>query len=277
MASTELTVIEPGGFLALNHDLDEVTGFIEDNLSGQEVTEFDLKRISVPSGKATKYRWELPTLEGSEAVDEITGIIVFQKQTRQFWPRSIDDGGGNVPPSCSSPDGKVGFGKQWATKDDIDPPGEPRQLDCKACPKSQFGSDGGRGQACKQSASLFLLMETGFLPAVVSVPPTSLRSLKHYMLGLADVGIRYDQVVTTLALEKDSNAGGTEYAVIVPRLGGRLDPDDAVKARAYGAALRPQFEAVATQMVTEPAVPMGDAGMGDGPSDPDERTEPIAP
>jgi hypothetical protein len=245
MASTELAVVEPGGYLALNHDLDEVTGFIEDNLAGQEVTEFDLTRLSVPSGKATTYRWEIPTLEGSEAVDEIAGIIVFQKQTRAFWPQSIDDGGGSVPPSCSSPDAKVGFGKQWATREDPDPDGEPRQLICKQCPKSQPGSDGGRGQACKQQAQLFLLMETGFLPAVVSVPPTSLKSVKKYMMHLSNAGIRFDQVVTTFALEKTTNQGGIDYALIVPRLGGRLDPDEAAKARAYGAQLRPTFEQVA--------------------------------
>lgn len=253
MASTELATVEPGGYLALNHDLDEVTGFIEDNLAGQEVTEFDLTRLSVPSGKATKYRWEVPTLEGSDTIEELAGIIVFQKQTRSFWPMSIDDGGGNVPPSCSSPDGKVGFGKQWATKDDPDPEGEPRQLVCAQCPKSQFGSDGGRGQACKQQAALFLLMETGFLPAVVSVPPTSLGEIKKYMLALANAGIRYDQVVTRFGLEKKQNAGGTDYALIVPKLGGRLDPAEAAKARAYGAQLKPTFEQVAQAVATEPA------------------------
>jgi hypothetical protein len=152
----------------------------------------------VPSGKAQKYRWEIPTLEGSEAVDEISGIIVFQKQTRAFWPQSIDDGGGNVPPSCSSPDAKFGFGKQWATREDPDPDGEPRRVACAQCPNAQFGSDGGRGQACKQTSQLFLLMETGFLPAVVQVPPTSLGAVKKYMLALANAGVRYDQVVTTL-------------------------------------------------------------------------------
>jgi hypothetical protein len=248
--------IEPGGYLALNHDLTEVAGFIEDNLGGQDVTEFDLTRLSVPSGKATKYRWEVPTLDDSETVDELAGIIVFQKQTRAFWPMSIDDGGGNVPPSCSSPDAKVGFGKQWATREDPDPDGEPRQLACAQCPKSQFGSDGGRGQACKQQAQLFLLMQTGFLPVVVSVPPTSLSEVRKYMVKISSAGMRYDQVVTRFALEKKQNAGGTDYALIVPKLGGFLDEDEAAKARAYGEQLKPTFEQVA-QAVAETPVSSG--------------------
>lgn len=245
MATTDLTTIEPGGFLALTSSIDDVRAFIDANLAGQDINEFDLTRITVPSGKATKYRFEIPTLEGSEAVDEIQGIIVFQKQTRAYWPLSIEDGGGNIPPSCSSPDAKIGYGKFWATREDPDPDGEPRQQACAQCPQSQFGSDGARGQACSQNGQLFLLMETGFLPAVVQVPPTSLGSVKKYMLALANAGVRFDQVLTVLALEKKANAGGIEYAQIVPRLGGRLDPDTAQRARAYGEALRPTFEAAA--------------------------------
>jgi len=241
--SKRLAEIAPGGFLALNHDLDEVTGFIEANLSGQEVTEFDLTRLSVPSGKAQKYRWEVPTLAGSEMRDELAGIIVTQKQTRAFWPSSIDDGGGNTPPSCSSPDARVGFGKQWATASDPDPDGEPRQLICKQCPHSQFGSDGKRRQACKQMGQLFLLLDTGFLPSVIQVPPTSLGEVKRYMLALANSGLRYDEVATLIGLDKRSNQDGTDYALIVPRLGAKLDPDTSTRARAYGDMMRPQFDA----------------------------------
>jgi hypothetical protein len=258
LASTDITTVDAGGYLALNHDLVELKSFIEDNLAGQDVSEFDLQRLNVPSGKAQTYRWEVPTLEGSEAVSEISGIIVFQKQTRAFWPQSIDDGGGNVPPSCSSPDAKFGFGKQWATREDPDPDGEPRRVACAQCPNAQFGSDGGRGQACKQTSQLFLLMETGFLPAVVQVPPTSLGAVKKYMLALANAGVRYDQVVTTLRLEKKANAGGTEYAQIAARLGGRLDPETAQRARAYGETLRPTFEAAAAAPIqTAGDVPNG--------------------
>lgn len=256
MPSTEITVVEAAGFVALNNDLDTVAEFIESNLAGQEVTEFDLTRLSVPSGKAQKYRWEVPTLDGSDVVDEIQGIIVSQKPSRGYWPLSIDDGGGNNPPVCASADGKIGYGKQWATKADPDPEGEPVALKCSECPNARFGSDGGRGQACKQSTSLFVIMETGFLPAVVSVPPTSLASVKKYMLALANAGIRFDQVVTVFGLEKDSNAGGTEYAVIKPKMGGRLDPDAAEKAKAYGAMLAPTFERVAREQAAATASPV---------------------
>jgi hypothetical protein len=262
LASTDITTVDAGGYLALNYDLVELKSFIEDNLAGQDVSEFDLQRLNVPSGKAQTYRWEVPTLEGSEAVSEISGIIVFQKQTRAFWPQSIDDGGGNVPPSCSSPDAKFGFGKQWATREDPDPDGEPRRVACAQCPNAQFGSDGGRGQACKQTSQLFLLMETGVLPAVVQVPPTSLGAIKKYMLALANAGVRYDQVVTTLGLEKRANAGGTEYAQIAARLGGRLDPETSQRARAYGETLRPTFEAAATAPIQTPDQPPPAAGNG---------------
>lgn len=264
MATTDIAVIEAAGFVALNSDLDEVAALIEENLGGQEVTEFDLTRLRVPSGKATVPRWEVPTLEGSDVVPEISGIIVSQKPTRGYWPLSIDDGGGGLPPVCQSPDGKVGFGKQWATKADPDPEGEPVALKCADCPLSKFGTDEqGRGQACKQSSSLFLVMETGFLPAVVAVPPTSLGAIRKYMFALSNAGIRYDQVLTVFGLTKASNGVGTEYAEIVPRMGGRLDPDAHARAKAYGQMLAPTFERVAREQA---AAAM--ASMGDPPAEP---------
>jgi hypothetical protein len=267
VATTDIVVIEASGFVALNSDLDEVAALIEENLGGQEVTEFDLTRLSVPSGKAAKYRWELPTLEGSDVVDEVSGIIVSQKASRGYWPLSIDAGGGGNPPVCSSPDGRIGFGKQWATKADPDPEGEPVALKCADCPLSKFGTDEqGRGQACKQSSSLFLIMETGFLPAVVSVPPTSLAAIRKYMFRLSNAGIRYDQVVTTFGLEKASNSGGTEYAEIAPRMGGRLDPDAHERAKAYGAMLAPTFERVAREQAAAAMAAMGDPPPAPAPA-----------
>jgi hypothetical protein len=238
--STDIVVIEPGGFVALNHDLDDVAALIEDNLGDEEVGEFNLSRITFPSGKPP-YRWEIPTLTGSAPQDTFDGIIILKKQTRAFWPVSIDDGGGNTPPSCSSPDARRGYGKQWATKLDPDPAGDPRLVVCKQCPNSQFGSDGGRGQACQQKAQLFVLVENGLLPTVVSIPPASLKPLTNYMMALANAGIRHTDVVTTFGLGETANAGGTAHALLRLELAGRLAPDDVERARGYAAMAKDTF------------------------------------
>lgn len=242
MATTELALIEPSGFLALHTDLANVTEVIEENLGGQDVNERDLVRLTVPSGDAKVYRWEVPTLDGSDAVEEISGVIVHKTQTRQFWPVPLEEGGGGQPPSCSSPDARIGFGKPWATKANPDPEGEPERRVCKTCPNAQFAPGGGP-QPCSERANLFLLMETGYLPAVVSVPPTSLKPLKQYMMALSNAGVPYISVVTAFTLEK-SESNGTPHAVIKPRRVGPLSPEAIAAAKAYAAALRPQFEAI---------------------------------
>lgn len=251
MATTALAVYDDDQrFPALANDLEEVVDFIHENLDGQELTARDLPRLTVPSGNAVTYRWDVPTLEGSEALDEISGVIIFKARNRAWWPGKPEETGGNVPPSCSSADAITGIGKQWATIDNLDPDdGPPRQIPCKQCPHSQFGSaPDGRGQACKETLQVFLLQEgAGFLPTAVAIPPTSLQGVKKYLLSIANAGLRFDQVVTTLALDKTQNSGGTAYAVVVPRLGGRLSPELAAKAAAYGAALKPQLQAVAVE------------------------------
>jgi len=150
MPSTNIATSDAGAYLALNHSTDEIQAIVADNLAGQQIGEFDLPRVAIPAGGGT--RWEVPGPGGSEALDEISGILVFVKQTRAYWKN--DDVTGD-PPDCSSPDGRIGHGS---------PGGE-----CATCPMAQFGSDGKRGQACKQQAVWFLLREDSFLPLVVGL------------------------------------------------------------------------------------------------------------
>lgn len=275
MATTELAVIEPSGFVALAAPPREVLDIIQDNLGGQDLTERDLTRLTMPSGRAQRYRWEVPTLEGdSDAVEEVRGIVVLHKPTRGYWPLSIDEGGSGNPPSCSSQDGKVGRGKPWATKDDPYPEGDDRKQLCAECPHSQFGSaPDGRGQACSQRTMIFVLAETGFLPFVIGAPAKSLQPFRRYMMALGNQGIHYASVVTGFKLRKDSNQQGIEHAVLEPYLAARLDPAAVEAAKTYAAALRPQFEAVAADFgdVGQPPVPPAPAPAA--AVEPDESTE----
>jgi hypothetical protein len=189
MATTDLATIQPGGFLALTHSTGEIQAIIGDNLAGQDVGEFDLPRVTMPAGGGT--RWEIPGLAGTESSETLTGILVYTRQTRAYWPSKDVTGD---PPQCASRDGQVGIG---------DPGGE-----CRTCPHAQFGSDGQRGQACKQQSQWFLLRADSFLPVVLGLPPTSLKAAKQYMLALAGAGIRYFEVVTDIGLERDQNLDG---------------------------------------------------------------------
>lgn len=249
MASKELARIEPGGYLALNQDPAEVLAIIDENIGGQEVGEFDLPRIKVPSGGART--WEIPALGGGVDSEQVLeGIVVHFKLTRAYWPPEQENG---TPPACRSDNGIIGIG---------DPGGQ-----CKTCPLAQFGSavdekTGAQrpGQACNAKEIWFMLRPGSFLPVVVALPATSLKAAKQYRIGaLGSSGMRMAQVVTAIELEPARNADG-DYAVAKPKVAGLLTPDEAKAAMDYAATLRPIFEAAAAAINTE------DAGAGQPPA-----------
>jgi hypothetical protein len=187
----------------LNHTPKEIGAIIADNLGGEQLTEFDLARVKVPSGGGTT--WEVPTLGGLEPTKALTGVLVHFKRTRAYWAPDADSG---TPPQCRSegPDlTAVGTGD----------PGGP----CITCPHAEFGTavdDSGRpapGQACNSKEIWFLLREGDYLPIVLALPATSLKAAGAYRKRtLGGVGIRYSSVVTSISLTATKNAKGDSYA-----------------------------------------------------------------
>ena len=225
-APTELMV------LSSEASLETVQEAISEHVGVGGITEFAFDRIKIPSGGGLSFT--VNTLEGEEMVKSITGVIVLARDARAYWEQSMEEGGGNQPPDCHSNDGSVGIGN----------PGG----DCAKCPFSQFGSDtkvvkgvtvAGKGQACKAIRGLFLLTGNSLLPTVLSLPPTSLKAIKQYMLRLAGQGVPYWSVYTKIGLEKSKNDGGVEYAKATFTFVGKLSPDQKEKAKAYSAMLKP--------------------------------------
>lgn len=227
MASTALAAgdpFEPGRFLAFNHAAAEIAEIIADNFGGEQPTEFDLARVKVPSGGGTT--WEVPTLGGLEPTKTLTGVLVHFKRTRAYWAPEAETG---TPPQCRAegPDlVAVGIGD----------PGGP----CISCPHAQYGSaiddkgDPAPGQACNAKEVWFLLREGDFLPIVLPLPATSLKTAGAYRKQtLGGVGIRYSSVVTQVTLSATKNAKGDSYAVIAATVVGRLTEDEAARAKEY--------------------------------------------
>ena len=68
----------------------------------------------------------IATLEGEESAKTVEGIIVGWRPARIYWKKGLNEGGGKLPPDCTSIDGFIGIG---------DPGGA-----CATCPFSKFGS-----------------------------------------------------------------------------------------------------------------------------------------
>jgi hypothetical protein len=243
MASTELTVTEPGGYLALNSSPSELQAIIAANLGGDEIGEFDLPRVKIPAGGGRT--WEIPGPTGTDSIQELQGVLVHFKRTRAYWPNEDPDGS---PPQCRSADGVIGVG---------DPGGQ-----CRRCPLSQFGAAGER-PACQEKEVWFLLREGLVLPLVLILPATSLRAAKNYRIGtLAAAAIPAPSVVTSLRLEADRNRDGQAFSRAVPSIAARLSDEEAQRARAYADAFRPLFDATAAAVTTETDVTAAPNGKG---------------
>lgn len=179
----------------------ELFELIDINLGGGSFDEFDLPRIRVPSG-GTKY-WSIPTIDGEEPAESVEGIIIYFKDVRAWWPKAEPTAS---PPQCRSNDGTTGMGKRW--EDDDEGPHS-----CDKCPYSQFGSDpkGSRGQWCKQMRALFIVRENSFLPTVIFLPPTSLKSCRQYFMRILDAGYAYTDLISALTLKEMQNDEGQKY------------------------------------------------------------------
>jgi hypothetical protein len=235
----ETALAKVDNYLALQADGGDVAEILKGNLGGTTLTPFDLDRVTVPTGGGQT--WEITDLdEGSVAVKALTGIILHAAPARSYWATGLDEGGAPQPPDCISYDLVRGIGN----------PGG----DCGTCQFNEWNSDpkGARGKACGERRFLFMLRPDSYLPLVVQVPPSSIKAVNQYFLRLAGKGTPYHAVVTSLGLEKTTQAGGgLAYSRVVPSLAGRLSPQDMAKVKSIADALKPMFGQAAQRLTQE--------------------------
>ena len=165
-------------------------------LEGESLSPWDLPEITVPAGGGTT--WELATVDGDISEKEIVGVILDVQRVRQYYAAKFD--GGSAPPDCASADGITGVGS----------PGG----DCATCPLAQWGSAENNSQACGERRHVLLLTAHSNLPVFFNVPPSSIRSLKQYLMGLASRAVVL-QVTTKVSLAKAKSGTGIEYSKAV--------------------------------------------------------------
>ncbi len=255
-ASTELVPLSEYRALANGAD---AAALIRETLAGQEVSEFDLTRVRIPSGGATTF--EVPSRIGDDvATKRLEGVILFDTKARAYWENPYS--GGSEPPSCSSNDGEHAEPRETeeggapnipATEDP-----DTGKLLCHTCRFNEYGTatrEGGgkgKGKACRETRQVFLLTPGRMLPTVLVLPPTSIRPFSGYLLGLADEGVNWRNVVTAVTLIKKSG-DGPDYSQAVFQPGEALDPTMAEQVAAYRAASEPTFMRYARETGVEEA------------------------
>jgi len=221
----------------------EIAEIIAENVGDGGITADDLQRIKVPSGGGVF--WEIPTSDGKpKPAEELECIILGKRNVRAYWETSMEEGGGGTPPDCYSLDNEVGI-----PNTENGPGGN-----CESCPFNQWQSannGSGRGKACKERQLLMALLPGNHLPVVISVPPSSLKIMRQFMLSLANERLRYMQIVWRLGLEKVKNADSTDYAQIAPSKARVLDGEELAAIQQYADAVIPAFNKAASEIATE--------------------------
>jgi hypothetical protein len=145
------------------------------NTNGRGIKESDLPRVKTSGGASP--RFILTTPGGEETREHIDSAINYEQNTRVYHRTPYGQGTGNQA-DCTSDDGITGVGKPGGT--------------CSLCPLDEWGSAAvGDGKACQERKKLFLTCDGLMLPAVFSLPPTSVRPAAQFFLGLAMQGIPY--------------------------------------------------------------------------------------
>jgi len=241
----EVAIYDPQSFAISQVDTNELKALIRENFGIEGLKASDFPRIKVPAGGGRV--WTIPTLDEEKDAKELDGIVIHTQLTRAYWEE--DYSGGNAPPDCFSPDCVTGTGTPGGM--------------CDSCQFAEWGSakNDGNGQACKQRRLVFIIRDDSILPYVLSIPATSLKSFREYMVKLLGAGKRMYTVITRFTLEKDKNDSGIEYSKVVPSM---LEPvSDIATIEAYVKAIKPYIETSVRDIASEQMEEQVDVAVGE--------------
>lgn len=216
-------IVSASEYTLMGLNPDELSETIQDNLGGEQLSQFSLPQIKVPAGGGTA--WSLPTLGDDEVAREFTGIIIYHTHNRQMWRVGLNDEGSvtGTPPDCSSADGVIGYG---------DPGGR-----CQQCALARFGPNRER-PLCKQTHIMYVMRPDDVLPVVVTAPPTSLASVREYILKLTSQAVPYYAAVTRFSLEQAKSGDGKVYSRIKLSFVEKLVGTEREAAKAYNRSIQ---------------------------------------
>lgn len=217
------------GLPALMNSPEAVIQAIAENLGGASISESQLTKIKVPTGGATFF--EIPSLTGATPEKELVGTLVFHRPGRAYFDRPFDQAGDDDRfPKCSSEDGLIGIG---------DPGGN-----CQTCHLAKFGTDvkangqPGRGQACSERKTLYMIRGEQMIPDLVQVPATSIKPCIDFLFNLAKSGILYYKALIAIQLVRQQSADNIAYATLDFKYIRPLGETEVANATAWNAMMR---------------------------------------
>ncbi|MGB9825072.1 MAG: hypothetical protein ACPLRU_00210 [Desulfofundulus sp.] len=149
------------------------------------------------------------------AHDELRGVVLHKQKVRALWKQ-----GENVP-LCSSLDCITGADRDG------------KKRSCSGCPYDAWGSasdnaEERRGKACKEMRRIYLVEQGGFLPILITLPPTSIKPWDDFCSARATMGISDLSAEVILRLIPGKTNSFT-YSVIQPKNGSKIPPADILR------------------------------------------------
>lgn len=224
----------------------DVTSDIMEELNGLNIS---LDKIKIPAGGGLAFEVPGEDPDSPDSEKEIIGVIVDHYPLNSFWTEKYN--GQNIAPNCYSTDNRIGIGT---------PGGE-----CAKCPYNKFGSgEDGQSKACKNAHRLYILRSGELYPVVVTIPPTSLKSLSDYLAKrIVTKGLRSYGVVTKLTLKKATNNTGIAYSQVQFAVVEKLSPENAEILKKFGESIRPITRNIDFMDTEEPAQPIVNTETGE--------------
>lgn len=254
---------------------------------GEDAAAYDIKptMVIIAPGGIGQFKM------GDEMTKTFTAVVAISQKTRGYWPES----GTGMAPVCSSPNGEFGIfdanisDERFKAASSMRNPHPaiiklshneplPESFDCSSCPMSQWGSEhkraNGKGKACKEMRRLLLLIDGWSLPAIFSLPPTSLKAWDSYCSSLQSKRGSYFAVKTKFTLDTAKATGGETYNIVQVTADSAIKDVESIKLISE---IRRQYrELVVTMPVTADDYDTGsttDAISPDQHED-DDRTDP---
>lgn len=220
---TEVAVVAQNfNLVTMSADLAEG---IAEEMDGLGTIPFD--RVKIPAGGALAFEVPGEDEDNPESANELVGVILHHHPVNAYWEN--DFSGANDAPDCASIDGKEGVERETGVV-----------KSCANCPYNQFGSDG-QGKACKNSHRVYLLREGNPIPIILTLPPTSIKSMRDYIgKRILVKGLRSYQVITKVTLKKEKNAAGIAYSRAVFSYVDKLSEAQAVECKKMSEAIKAQ-------------------------------------
>lgn len=204
-------------------------------------------RLKFPTGGSTGM---FMLSDGDALKAPVEMIVVAAQRARAYWPSKRTLG---KPPLCSAPDGvharfdvasdqvtvALSAEVRHPALATVDQEAAKGPWQCVGCPLADWESvgNGGRGQACKAMRKLLVVVAGWSMPAVLTLPPTSIKAWDVFASGLRQKGKAYFGTWITVGLESSTNAEGTTYAVVNVKASAPLSDGEAAEVM----ALRAQF------------------------------------